>query len=44
MTTLLDLQFITSRPTSLTLEPVATAAPQETPSVISVLEEKANGM
>ncbi|RYP58022.1 hypothetical protein DL769_009154 [Monosporascus sp. CRB-8-3] len=36
--------FITSRPTSPTLKPVATAAPQETPSVISVLEEKANGM
>ncbi|RYP40407.1 hypothetical protein DL767_001707 [Monosporascus sp. MG133] len=35
--------FITSRPTSPTLKPVMTAAPQETPSVISVLEEKANG-
>ncbi|RYO97733.1 hypothetical protein DL764_007258 [Monosporascus ibericus] len=34
--------FTTSRPISPTHQPVATAAPQDTPSVISVLEQKAN--
>ncbi|EGY21859.1 2-isopropylmalate synthase [Verticillium dahliae VdLs.17] len=36
--------FIASRPTSPTLNPVAVPAPQATPNLISVLEEKANGM
>ncbi|QYS95539.1 Isopropylmalate/homocitrate/citramalate synthase [Trichoderma simmonsii] len=37
--------FLTSRPTSPFLKPVATPASQETPSVISILEEKAaNGI
>ncbi|KAI3329610.1 hypothetical protein F4824DRAFT_492742 [Ustulina deusta] len=36
--------FVTSRPTSPILKHIATAPPQETPSVISLLEEKANGM
>ncbi|EHK24108.1 uncharacterized protein TRIVIDRAFT_89506 [Trichoderma virens Gv29-8] len=36
--------FLTSRPTSPLLKPVAITAPQETPSVISILEEKANGI
>ncbi|KAK4081139.1 uncharacterized protein Triagg1_2671 [Trichoderma aggressivum f. europaeum] len=35
--------FLTSRPTSPLLKPVA-AAPQETPSIISILEQKANGV
>ncbi|KAL6908780.1 hypothetical protein GGI43DRAFT_420423 [Trichoderma evansii] len=35
--------FITSRPTSPILKPGTTAAPQEIPSFISVLEEKAKG-
>ncbi|KAG7129904.1 2-isopropylmalate synthase like protein [Verticillium longisporum] len=36
--------FIASRPTSPTLNPVAVPVPQATPNLISVLEEKANGM
>ncbi|OLN85662.1 2-isopropylmalate synthase 2 [Colletotrichum chlorophyti] len=36
--------FIASRPTSPVVKPVAAAASQDMPSVISVLEEKANGM
>jgi len=36
--------FVTSRPTSPLLKPVAVASSQETPSVVSVLEAKANGM
>ena len=38
------VQFIASRPGSPVLKPAAAAAPQDKPSVVSVLEEKANGM
>ena len=46
---LTDAQFITSRPNSPLLKPVevtaaAAVAAQSTPSIISVLEEKANGL
>ncbi|GJC91700.1 2-isopropylmalate synthase [Colletotrichum higginsianum] len=36
--------FVTSRPNSPILKPAESAPPQETPSLVSVLEEKANGM
>ncbi|CVK88425.1 probable 2-isopropylmalalate synthase [Fusarium mangiferae] len=36
--------FVTSRPASPIQKPTDAPAPQETPSVVSILEEKANGM
>ncbi|SCO17560.1 probable 2-isopropylmalalate synthase [Fusarium fujikuroi] len=36
--------FVTSRPASPTQKPTDAPAPQETPSVVSILEEKANGI
>lgn len=36
--------FLTSRPTSPLLKPVANPPSQETPNIVSVLEEKANGV